>query len=372
MDVIENNPGGPKPPQNNRNIFMGTRLVSVNRLGRMKIRPYLVKNLLLFGQVSILAGPPNTGKTSVIASIAAHSAAGEPLGGRQVAKCATLYVAAEDPQGVAERGAAILKRQDCHRKRPFDILDRAIDLTDRSQMDWFTKEITLYMKRRRLRHLFIVFDTLNLCIGDGDENSARDMGRAVSNAQRLARTCNAHVLIVHHSTASEPGRPRGSTAMIGNTDSLLMLADGASEEGRQFIVVKQEKQRSMRKGDPVMFELQAVEVGQDTDGDPITLPMAVPTSDASPKDIQTRVNKVGQGVRPARAKHLLAVLAKLDAAHPGAFHGLADIRPQLAGPFDSAMSNPDTLRKAVKRASDDLLAEGKIARRPDGTLRITA
>lgn len=369
MNVIENNPGGPKPPKNTRNIFMDTRLVSVNRLGRIKVRPYLVKNLLLFGQVSILAGPPNTGKTSVIASIAAHSAAGEALGGRQVAKCATLYVAAEDPQGVAERGAAILKRQDCHRKRPFDILDRAIDLTDRSQMDWFTKEITLYMKRRRLRHLFIVFDTLNLCIGDGDENSARDMGRAVSNAQRLARTCNAHVLIVHHSTASEPGRPRGSTAMIGNTDSLLMLADGASEEGRQFIVVKQEKQRSMRKGEPVMFELQAVEVGQDTDGDPITLPMAVPANDASPADL-IRQTKARNGVRAERAEHLLAVLTALDKEGQGAFHPLADVRSQLTGPFDTVKSNPDSLRKAIKTASDDLIRTGKVLRGPDGALRV--
>lgn len=369
MNVIEKNPGGPKAPKNTRNIFMDTPLVSVNRLGRIKVRPYLVKNLLLFGQVSILAGPPNTGKTSVIASIAAHSAAGEALGGRQVSKCATLYVAAEDPQGVAERGAAILKRQQSRRKLPFDILDRAVDLTDRDQMDWFTQEIRQYMKRRRLRRLFIVFDTLNLCIGDGDENSARDMGRAVSNAQRLARSCNAHVLIVHHSTASEPGRPRGSTAMIGNTDSLLILADGASEEGRQFIVVKQEKQRSMRKGEPVMFELQAVEVGQDTDGDPITLPMAVPTTDASPADL-VQQSKTRNGVRAERAQHLMAVLTTLGKDGQEGFHPIADVRSRLAGPFDTVKSNPDSLRKAMKTATDDLIREGKVLRGPDGDLRI--
>ena len=366
---LTENPGAPKAPKTNSNIFMDTRLVSVNRLGRIKVRPYLVKNLLLFGQVSILAGPPNTGKTSVIASIAAHSAAGEALDGRPVAKSATLYVAAEDPQGVAERGAAVLKQHQNSRKLPFDILDRAIDLTNREQMDWFSEEVRTYMKRRRLRRLFIVFDTLNLCIGDGDENSARDMGRAISNAQRLARTRNAHVLIVHHSTASEPGRPRGSTAMIGNTDSLLMLADGASEEGRQLIVVKQEKQRSMRKGEPVMFELRAVEIGQDTDGDPITLPMAVPASDASPADLVSQ-SRTRTGARADRAEHLLAVLTVLDKEGQGAFHPLADVRSHLAGPFDTVRTNPDSLRKAIKTASDDLIREGKVLRGPDGGLRV--
>lgn len=354
--------------EGDKNVFMGTKLVSVNKMGRIKVRPYLVKDLLLFGQVSILAGPPNTGKTSIIASIAAHSAAGQPLGKRQVAKAATLYVAAEDPQGVAERGSAILKRQR-RRKLPFDIIDRAIDLTDRAEMIKFSVEIGQYMKRRRLRRLFIVFDTLNLCIGDGDENSARDMGRAISNAQRVARTHNAHVLIVHHSTASEPGRPRGSTAMIGNTDSLLILADGANEDGRQFIVVKQEKQRSMRKGDPLLFELQAIEVGKDTDGDPITLPMALPARDAHAADLVVR-QKAKKGVRPDRARHLLAVLKQLDGKTPGAFHAVAEIRACLAGPFENVRDNADSLRKALKSACDDLIAEGKAETTPDGCIRI--
>ena len=370
MEMTEpNTPKRPDKTAPGRDVFMGTTLVSVNRLGRIKVRPYLVKDLLLFGQVSILAGPPNTGKTSIIASIAAHGAVGGHIGNRKVAKCATLYVAAEDPQGVAERGSAILKRQH-QRKLPFDVMDRAIDLTDRAEMGRFSTEIGRYMKLRRLKRLFIVFDTLNLCIGDGDENSSRDMGKAISNAQRVARTHNAHVLIVHHSTASEPGRPRGSTAMIGNTDSLLMLADAANDDGQKFIVVKQEKQRSMRKGDPLLFELQAVEVGKDTDGDPITLPMALPAEGVTPDDIVTKPVRGGSGIGPVRAKHLLSVLKGLDRTTPGVFHNVADIRDKLGDPFAPVKGNPDTLRKAVKRASDDLLAEGKIERHPDGALRI--
>lgn len=66
-------------------------------------REYLVKGLLLSSQVSILVGPPNTGKSSVVACIAASIAMGRAVGDARVKRGAVLYVAAEDPNGIAER-----------------------------------------------------------------------------------------------------------------------------------------------------------------------------------------------------------------------------------------------------------------------------
>lgn len=347
--------------------FMGEELISVNSLSGITSRDYLVKDLLLFGQVSMLAGPPNMGKTSIIASIAAHAALGDTLGNRKVAHAATLYVAAEDPQGVAERGAAVLKQRRTE-ALPFDIFPRSLDLTESSVMDWFGKAVGEYKARKSIDKLFIVFDTLNLCLGDGDENSSRDMGRAISNAQKIARNHNAHVMIVHHATHSDPEKPRGSSAMIGNCDTLLILNEAKTQTGEAVIAVHQRKQRSLIRGEPVLFKLAAVEVGHDTDGDPITMPVAM-HCDEEAQIIVTSKPKDKKGI-DNRAEHLLGLLRQKDIAHKGAFHPPQTVRDELSGPFQVLVLKPDSFRKAFARAREVLLNEKLIEVADDGALRV--
>lgn len=346
--------------------FMGEQLISVNHLSSITSREYLVKDLLLFGQVSMLAGPPNMGKTSVIASIAAHAALGETLGTRKVAHAATLYVAAEDPQGVAERGAAVLKKRRSE-ALPFDVFPKSIDLTESSVMDWFSKALDEHRRRNGIEKLFLVFDTLNLCLGDGDENSSRDMGRAISNAQRIARQHNAHVMIVHHATHSDPEKPRGSSAMIGNCDTLLTLNEAKTKTGEAVIAVQQRKQRSLVRGEPVLFKLAAVEVGHDTDGDPITMPVALHCDDQANIVVAPK-GTTKKGI-DERAEHLLDLLRKMDTESAEAFHSLQCVRDRLSGPFQAVMSKPDSLRKALARARDVLIAEKLVEVADDGAMR---
>lgn len=348
-------------------LFMSKELISANTLCSMKPREYLVKNLLLFGQVSMLAGPPNTGKTSIIAMIAGHAALGDALGDRKVSRVATLYVAAEDPVGVAERGSAILgsRRGDA---LPFDIVPSSIDLTCGEMMKRFGREVAKYMKSHDLEKIFIVFDTLNLCLGDGDENSSRDMGKAISNAQQIALQNNAHVMIVHHATHSDPEKPRGSSAMMGNCDTLLILNEARTTEGDTVIAVHQKKQRSLVKGEPMMFKIEAVEVGHDTDGDPITLPVARPV--CSGATIVTPTKGSSASDSDARVQHLLATLKRLDNSEIGSFHAVASLRSIVTGPFKPLHDKPDSLRKAVARAIETLLKNGLVEKAPDGSVRV--
>lgn len=356
-----------KSPDDFKSHFMGEELISVNGLTGITSRDYLVKDLLLFGQVSMLAGPPNMGKTSIIASIAAHAALGEPLGNRKVAHAATLYVAAEDPQGVAERGAAVL-RQRRNEALPFDIFPKSLDLTESSVMDWFSKAVGDYKASRSIDKLFLVFDTLNLCLGDGDENSSRDMGRAISNAQKIARQHNAHVMIVHHATHSDPEKPRGSSAMIGNCDTLLILNEARTKTGEAVIALHQRKQRSLMRGDPLLFKLTAVEVGHDTDGDPITMPVALHCDDGT--DIVAALKSKDKKGLDERAEHLLDLLRQKEAESTGGFHSLQTLRDEVTGPFQVLLSKPESLRKALARAREVLMTAKLIEVADDGTLRV--
>lgn len=358
---------GQTPHTRSADRFMNEDLISVNGLCNLAPREYLVKDLLLFGQVSMLAGPPNTGKTSIITLIAGHAALGDPIGTRKVAHVPTLYVAAEDPRGVAERGATVLGE----RRRealPFDVLPRTIDLTDSEQMERFGQELKKHMAKNYVERLFLVFDTLNLCLGDGDENSSRDMGKAISNARTIAEKNNVHVMIVHHTTHSDPAKPRGSTAMIGNCDTLLVLGETKTSDGETAIAVYQQKQRSLTKGEPLLFKIAAVNAGFDTDGDAITLPMAVPLEgEASIAPISK-----GQpsGEADIRAQHLCETLRRLNTVNPGAYHAPADLKSEVAGPFTPLRGNNDSLRKAIARAIDILEKQGHIEKATNGAVRV--
>ena len=74
----------------------------------------------------------------------------------------------------------------------------------------------------------------------------------------------------------------------------------------------------------------------------------------------------------------MTILADLAQERPEAFHSAKDIGEATGPAFDAAKKSPDSVRKAVKKALDDLIAEGKVegvdsgyrlVYRPDGTQR---
>ena len=257
------------------NSIFDTKLISVNTYSIELNRPYLVKGLLLAKQVSIFAGPSNLGKSAITACLASHIVLGRNFGEMKVRQSAVLYVAAEDPLGIADRAYPFMQQPDSE-TAPFNILGRPIDLSNRSEMDLFQKSAKEYLESSGYENLLIVFDTLNLCIGDGDENSARDMGKVIGNAQKLAHETGAHVMIIHHTGTSGSSRPRGSSALTANVDTLLTLHRADTSQPNGTVFIGQEKQRGIPKGDAIAFKIKSFHVGFDSDNDPVSVPMAEP------------------------------------------------------------------------------------------------
>jgi hypothetical protein len=105
-----------------------------------------------------------------------------------------------------------------------------------------------------LQPVLVVIDTLARCIIGGDENSSRDIGRAVEAAERLRRTSFACVLFIHHTGKDESAGARGSSALRAavSTEIECRLAD-------DVVTVKETKQRDRLCGVPV--KLQLVPIG---------------------------------------------------------------------------------------------------------------
>lgn len=150
--------------------------ISANRHKPNPDPDYIVQHFLFSGQVSIFAGPSNLGKSAIVASIAAHIAMGRDFCDMRVSRSAILYVAAEAPKGVLDRAYPFLHR-DAAEAAAFEVLDLAVDLTDPSETRRLAEEAARFRDFHRCESLLIVFDTLSLCIGDGDENYTRDAAR---------------------------------------------------------------------------------------------------------------------------------------------------------------------------------------------------
>ena len=115
-----------------------------------------------------------------------------------------------------------------------------------------------------------------MSIGDGDENSARDMGRMIQSLRQIADETGANALLVHHTGVSDGSRPRGSGTVFNAFDTVVLVEDASKSYGRGVVCLTPTKQRNGRKNRRLFFRLTALEVGVDRDGEAITLPLALP------------------------------------------------------------------------------------------------
>tara|TARA_R110002110_G_scaffold325779_1_gene537655 strand:+ start:1398 stop:2495 length:1098 start_codon:yes stop_codon:yes gene_type:complete len=347
---------------------MGENLLSVNGHQLNRDRRYVVKGLLMAGQVSMLCGAPNTGKSAVIAAVAAHIAKGRDFAGYRTCRAAVLYVAAEDPNGIADRAHPYLNAG-MTAASPFNIFPLPINLCSDVKIDQFVDELIAYQRTANCDRLLAVFDTLNLCIGDGDENSARDMGKAVGNAQRIARETGAHVMIIHHTAGHDGNRPRGSTAMEGNVDTLLTLHRADEQQPDGVVFIAQRKQRSVQKGQPIAFRIQAFDGGLDSEGELLTVPMAVPFEPKSSLAPQTKKKQFKPSQADERLSDLRRVFSDLATARPNEWFDTATIRSNTGVPFNNVRDNMESLSRVVRKSLDALLKAGEIERNKDGCYR---
>lgn len=322
-------------------------------------REYIVKGLLLSSQVSLLVGPPNIGKSSVVACLAASVSMGHAIGETRVKRAVVLYVAAEDPYGIAERTHGFFQTGPTDLAH-FYIHIKPVNLSDDAEMKKFRVKVRNWRLQFGTERLLIIFDTLNLCIGDGDENSARDMSRVIGNAQQLAHATSAHVMIVHHTSAGDAGRPRGSTAMHGNVDTLLILRRAEDEQGESLVVLTQEKQRSVQKGKPLVFTMGGYELGEDEDGETVTVPIAHPSVSSSTLLPQLKEGRSGSTDGEARTSEIWRVLDERRLTAPEQFFDAKSLGGMAGEAFAALRSKPDSLRKAVRRALDELVKAGKV------------
>jgi hypothetical protein len=232
---------------------------------------YLVKGWIDRGSFSVVYGESNVGKTFFALDLAMHIAARVEWYGHKVAGLRAdnlagpvVYVAGEGGRGINNRIEAIRRERSDLTDRigtDFLLLTSTIDLCGPSDADALSAACADLHDTPSL----IVIDTLARAMGEGDENTAKDMGAFVKNCDILRENLGCHVMVIHHSGKDSGRGARGSSSLYGAIDTELHLT-----RADNIVTVTQSKQRDMLGDKVFSYSLRTVELGIDEDGDPIT------------------------------------------------------------------------------------------------------
>ena len=224
------------------------RLLSTADLASIPRPTPLVDGLLYLDSLAMMYGPSGAGKSFVSIDLAMSVGARRswwnhrPLTGGGV-----LYVIAEGASGIGSRTEAWQQHRDHHGDVDVTWLPVAVNIFDSMWADALAEVVA------DMRPVLVVIDTFARSIVGADENSARDIGQAVANLDRIRTAAGSCVLIVHHSGKSLDAGGRGSSALKAAMDTEIEVTGDAAR-----IAVKNTKQKNAPESSIVWLKLQGV------------------------------------------------------------------------------------------------------------------
>ena len=228
---------------------------------------YLLKGWLGRGQMSVMYGPSNVGKSFVALDMAWSIASGTEWHGARCKGGPVLYLATEGGGTFKHRVYAIKTRRDDKdvplyvRPSPVDLLRPDADLDELIQL---CDEIKTQTGEDCAA---IVVDTVSRAMAGGNENGPEDMTAFIANIDALRAATGAHCMLVHHSGKDLAAGARGHSSLRAATDTEIEL-EVSKEDDLRF--ARATKQRDMATGAEFAFTLKVVDLGLDEDMDMVT------------------------------------------------------------------------------------------------------
>jgi AAA domain len=236
------------------------KLMPFNKIKLGTNRRYLVKGVVPFPGLTVIWGPPKSGKSFWTLDLTMHVALGREYRGKRVHQGPIVYCCFEGQSGVSGRVEAFRQRflaEDAERV-PFFLQPAPMDLIKEHQ------ELIAAIRALESSPVAVVLDTLNRSL-NGSENSDEDMGAYIKATDAIRDAFNSSVLVVHHCGVND-SRPRGHTSLTGAADARLAVTRDAAKN----ILVDVEFMKDGEGSERIVSALESVEVGKDEDGDIIT------------------------------------------------------------------------------------------------------
>ena len=236
---------------------------------------------------------------------------------------------------------------------PFHLIDEYINLVADAPA------LITSLRDQNVVPAIIVIDTLNRAMV-GDENSSEDMAKFIKAAASLQTAFDCFVLLIHHCGIAGT-RPRGHTSLAGADD--VQIAVERDKDG--LVIATIEHAKDGKDGTRFASKLEQVELGKDTDSDPITSCVIVETETepARPKLPKTQQFALDALKKLLASNESVVVQAGSDLAKKGIPIGTRvchseDWRAEFYDTYPA--DKLDTKKKALLRATLDLTNEGLI------------
>ena len=236
------------------------RFWAASELHAHKPIEWRVKNILPKKGLAALFGASGSGKTFLVLDLLCNIALGREFYGHKTVPCPVVYVCLEGMSGVSNRIKAWEAYH--HQRLPdnFRIMPDQLSLANQD-----AKQFALAVSMNELNGGVIVIDTLNQSAPTADENSSKDMGTIIQNAQILQRLTNSLVILVHHTGKDKTKGLRGHSSLIAALDAAIEVKQGLF--CREWALTKAKDAENIAGR---LFMLQSVPLGIDDEGEPIS------------------------------------------------------------------------------------------------------
>jgi len=263
------------------------RYLTEDEIDTLRPPTWLIKGVMPAGEVTLVSGPGDAGKTFIVTDMMKRVAQHYPV----------MYGALEDAPGIRIRKRAWELHYQLPKNGNFLMWTQALDLYDAVSVDSFIAEVAPLGLR------MITLDTLSRALGGADENSNTDIAVVMNNCERIAHATGAAVVILHHTTKDGQAY-RGASALKNNTYGHLEIS-----RDDDLIHFKIGRIKNTAEQAPRYFKLVTVPLPdiRDDDGNPVSSAVILPA------------DRVATGDRiTANQVRMLETLMLMDDAQGGA------------------------------------------------------
>jgi hypothetical protein len=228
----------------------------------------LVQQLLIHGDVSVVYGASNVGKSFWVLDLATSIANSAPYRGKaRVDGGAVVYVTLEGRRSFANRISALKKTNRLNPGAPLYIVNTTFNLLTTEDCDALVETVAEIAGKSKTPVRLIVVDTLARAMAGGDENSSTDMTSAVRAVDEIKTITGAHVMLIHHPGKNEAKGARGHSSLRAAIDTEIEVS---KSEGSSLACAIVTKQRDLPAIPPMLFKLDTINIGIDNYGENVT------------------------------------------------------------------------------------------------------
>lgn len=245
-DYYQEADGGTIDPDS-RFARLRSRVFTLADLANLPPVEYLIPGVLPQRGLGFLYGPSGHGKSFVALDMGLSIASGIAYAGRPTRQANVLYVVAEGASGLRKRTDAwAIHNPHGDPGNRFLVLPESINLADPNGVD--TGNIAAIAEEHRSE--VIIVDTMARAMTGFDENSARDIGVFIANAELLARAVDGLVLPVHHTGKDVSRGMRGNSAAFGGAEVVIECMRDGNE-----VTLKNPKMKDDQEFSPLRFTM---------------------------------------------------------------------------------------------------------------------